>query len=716
MRLFTHGKIIAGLFLGTKKIKYFANPAKYLTIYLLSLSLFCFGARYVYFIKRQASNTNSDSANVAIAALLLATVLLFQLVKERKKSKTAEKKSEIIQFRFEKIYNGGIVGLLYTLDGVIIQANDYFLDMIGYSQEDVKQGLVSWKRLTPEDCNAVTDQTVAPLRTQGSCGPFEKEFTCKNGSTIRVMLTSAILHNDDLADAVTYVIDITHKQEARYREEHLNRIILKQKEEFQRLLMNAPAMISLWRGPELRLEFINQLSMNYSGNKDYLGLTLQEIAMKLNMNTDTAIVDQVYQTGERFTAKAFHLRIDRTGNGQMEDVWFDFVLEPLLNENGAIDGVASFSFDVTKMIKANIEIKESEARFRFLADSLPHKIWTSGPDGRPTYHNKGWYDYLQADDFIDLDTAIWNSIHPDELAIAKSKWDKAVINGDDFVLEQRFRNAKGVYQWHLTRCCGHRNEKGEILLWIGSSTNIQDQKEVQDAADVLSKKKDEFLGIASHELKTPITSLKASLQILDNLAEQEFDAKKLKTFVGMANKQVKKLNLIVEDLLDVTKIQSGKMKMSYSEYVLMDSIQDCLDEIRGTLFNRQIIIAGSADIRVSADRVRIEQVINNLLVNAVKYTPVDGQITITTKREHKYAKISIADNGIGIILSRQGLIFEKFSRAHESSQKYAGLGLGLFISSQIVAKHGGEIGVQSEEGKGSIFWFTIPLSQTQAIP
>ncbi|MBD1395500.1 PAS domain-containing sensor histidine kinase [Mucilaginibacter glaciei] len=709
MRLFTKGKAFAGILLAKVKVNYTKKSVRIFNYYFLLLAICCLGATYL-FNRHPASFELGVDQSITITALLLTVLLFFQLVRVNKGKKAAERKLQITQVRFDKVYNAGIVGLLFTrLDGVVIQANDCFLSMIGYSADELAKGLVSWKTLTPEKFQSASAHAVEQLKTLGYCEPFEKEYLRKDGTTVSVILASSLLDSNDSADAVTFIIDISHKQQARVREDELNQYILKQKEELQRLLMNAPAMISLRRGPELRLEFSNQASRDYSGNKDHLGLTPKEIAAKFNINTGTGMLEKVYRTGESFTAKAFNLKFDRTGNGQMEEAWFDFVLEPLMDEQGRIDGVASFGFDVTDMVKANMELKESENRFRFLADSLAHKIWTCGPDGKANYYNKGWYDYLNAGTFEELHTAIWASIHPDDLQAAQSLWAKAVVTGDDLELEQRFKNAKGEYQWHLTRCCAHKNTAGEIVLWVGSCTNIQDQKVVQETADLLSRKKDEFLGIASHELKTPITSMKASLQILDNLPDEDFKPAKVKSFVGMANRQVKKLNAIVDELLDVTRIESGKMALNYTTYSLSDSVRDCAEEIRSYAKDKYIILTTSPDIMVIADKVRLEQVIVNLLTNAAKYSPAGGTISIELENRGGVVRLTVIDNGIGIPPSRQRMIFEKFSRAHEASQKYSGLGLGLYISSQIVRQHGGDIGVYSEAGNGAKFWFELPL-------
>jgi PAS domain S-box-containing protein len=714
MRLFTKGRSIAGTILG--KAGYNRSGFRAMDRFMLPATFLCLGTGYLLYHYHPVTYSGSGNEGSLLASLLTIGVLFFLLVRTARQKSAVEKKLKTSQFRFDKVYNAGIVGLLFTrLDGVVTQANDSFLSMIGYTADDLKNELVSWKTLTPETYQAVSARAVEQLRTQGFCEPFEKEYIRKDGSAVHVVVASALLDGDDLADAITYIIDISHRHQARLREEELSLYVLKQKEELQRLLMNAPSMISIRRGPELRLEFSNQTAQDYAGTKAHLGLTLRETADKFQVNAGAEILENVYRTGERFTAKAFKLNFNRPESDKPQEAWFDLVVEPLLNELGEIDGVATFGFNVTDMVKTNADLRESERRFRFLADSLPHKIWTCGPDGKANYYNKGWFDYLGAGTFEEVQASIWAAIHPDDLPLAKSLWTKAVATGEDLELEQRFKNAQGNYEWHLTRSYAHKNEAGEVVLWIGSSTNIQEQKTVQETADLLSRKKDEFLGIASHELKTPITSMKASLQVLNSLPDDQFKPEKVKSFVGMATRQVKKLSLIVEELLDVTRLEAGMMSLNFSVFSLRQAVEECLEEIKPAAKDRIFTVLSSGELMVNGDKLRLEQVIFNLLTNAVKYSPQGSEITISLSQDEKI-RCSVSDEGIGVPAARQQLIFEKFSRGHDASQKYAGLGLGLFISRQIVRRHDGEIGLTSSPGQGTTAWFELPLIHFRQAP
>jgi two-component system, sensor histidine kinase len=225
---------------------------------------------------------------------------------------------------------------------------------------------------------------------------------------------------------------------------------------------------------------------------------------------------------------------------------------------------------------------------------------------------------------------------------------------------------------------------------------------------LLMEKKDEFLGIAAHELRTPITSMKASLQSLLRLVSRKETLKESLPLVEIANRQVTKLGAIVNDLVDVNRIQSGKLKLNQTIFPLNVAISDCIAEIGHQAKGYNIIVEQLFDGDIFADKARIEQVLINLLSNAIKYSPIQRNIYVSIESDDIYIKVSIIDEGIGIPADKLPFVFYRFFRVHESSQVFSGLGLGLFISAEIIKQHNGKIGVKSKEDEGSVFWFTLP--------
>lgn len=220
--------------------------------------------------------------------------------------------------------------------------------------------------------------------------------------------------------------------------------------------------------------------------------------------------------------------------------------------------------------------------------------------------------------------------------------------------------------------------------------------------------KDEFISIASHELKTPLTSMKASLQILERFAKNSADNKKLHPFIINSIKNVNRLTDLVKDLLDVTSLQNGKLTLNKKQFYLNELIHEVVAEKQG-LSHHKYIINELVIEEVEADPNRIYQVFENFLSNAVKYSPESDEIHICSYSKNGSVKVCVKDFGRGIDKDKIPYLFDRFFRLEETRNSVQGLGLGLYICKEIINTHKGEIGAESELGQGSVFWFTLPL-------
>lgn len=223
----------------------------------------------------------------------------------------------------------------------------------------------------------------------------------------------------------------------------------------------------------------------------------------------------------------------------------------------------------------------------------------------------------------------------------------------------------------------------------------------------LERQKDEFLSIASHELKTPVTSVKAALQMVERMVNKEPGLVLSVPLIQKANKQVNRLTGIISNLLDVTRIHAGKLELNPSKFNLYELIEECADYNISINPKSKITITGDKDLTVFADRIRIDQVLCNLISNAIKYSPDADEVKIIFKNSGDKIKVSVIDQGIGIPEDKIANVFDRFYRVEHTSQNFSGLGLGLYITSRIVKQHGGDIGVNSKVREGSEFWFTI---------
>jgi two-component system CheB/CheR fusion protein len=237
---------------------------------------------------------------------------------------------------------------------------------------------------------------------------------------------------------------------------------------------------------------------------------------------------------------------------------------------------------------------------------------------------------------------------------------------------------------------------------VGTATDIHELR-------LLQQQKDDFISIASHELKTPITALKASLQLLNRM-KHDPSPTILPILIEQSNKSLDKVSVLIQDLLYANKVNEGQLHLNQKPFILYKLIDDCCHYIRiEDLFT--IITEGDRELEVYADADRVNQVVINFINNAIKYAPESKDIHVCIERMNDMAKVSVIDKGPGIPPEKMQYLFDRYYRVDTSGSQYSGLGLGLYISSEIIKRHNGQIGVNSEIGKGSTFWFTLPLLQ-----
>jgi two-component system sensor histidine kinase/response regulator len=221
------------------------------------------------------------------------------------------------------------------------------------------------------------------------------------------------------------------------------------------------------------------------------------------------------------------------------------------------------------------------------------------------------------------------------------------------------------------------------------------------------RKKDEFISIASHELKTPLTSVKGYVQLLERSINKH-DTETIKKHLAKAQVQLEKLNVLIADLLDISKIESGKIKFNMQDFCMDKLIDNLIEVMHQSNPEFKINRRGFANRPIYGDEMRLEQVIVNFLTNAIKYSPGTSEIDVTVNVKDGELYLAVKDYGIGMSLEQQQKVFDKFYRVEETSQRFPGLGIGLYISSEIISRHQGRVGLNSEYGKGSEFYFIIP--------
>ena len=354
-----------------------------------------------------------------------------------------------------------------------------------------------------------------------------------------------------------------------------------------------------------------------------------------------------------------------------------------------------------RVINRTKALAESEVRFRNMMETIPQISWTNTVDGEFTFYNQRWYDYTGLNKKETKESGSKSIIHSDDLPAARDEYFSILRNGKGGEFQIRGKREDGLYRWHLIRLMPIKNEGEKVAqLWVGTATDIQELR-------LLQQQKDDFISIASHELKTPITALKASLQIMNKMKENPSSALFL-NLIGRANISLNKVSSLVENLLNTSKANEDQIHLNQKIFTISKIAEDCCHHVRDE-GSYTIKTEGDMKLKVYADAMRIDQVIINLVNNAVKYAPKSKVVIIKIEELDNSAKVSIIDKGPGIGPEKLPHLFDRYYRVDSSGNQYSGLGLGLYISAEIIKKHKGEIGVDSELGKGSTFWFTLPL-------
>lgn len=295
-------------------------------------------------------------------------------------------------------------------------------------------------------------------------------------------------------------------------------------------------------------------------------------------------------------------------------------------------------------------------------------------------------------------------MHPDDIPLTMKAWQRCLSTGEPYQVEFRLKDKHGNYRWWLVRALALTNTNGRITKWYGTNTDITEQKE-------LERQKDNFLSVASHELKTPVTSIKAYAQVLETMLKRSGDTKNAALMTKM-DRQINRLTSLIADLLDVTKINSGRLQFEHVPFDFNEMVNEVITDLQLSAEKHEIESKLGELESVTGDRERICQVVVNLMTNAIKYSPDANRIIVYTESHGDEVQLCVQDFGIGLSRDKKDKVFEQFYRVSGTKEHtFPGLGLGLYISSEIVKQLGGRIWVNSVAGKGSTFCFAIPVQQ-----
>ena len=464
---------------------------------------------------------------------------------------------------------------------------------------------------------------------------------------------------------------------------------------FRNLVKQAPIGICIVKAGDLYIQDVNDSYLELVGKerRDLQNRTIWE-AVPEAAEAYAPIMNNVINTGIPFSAREHELLLIRNGVGEI--VFVDFVYEPI-KYNNVVDSIMVLAIEVTDKVIARRSVEEMEERLRLAAEAAETGTFDLNLVSR---------EMLTSDRFntiFGFDCQVpWQefagAIHPGD------KEKRTAAHAEAYITGKLFYEARVIYSddsVHWIRVKGqvyYDNENKPIRI-LGTVIDITEFKRLQ-------QQKDDFLSIASHELKTPITSLKASLQLLermkDNPVPQIFPR-----LIEQSTRSMQKISALVEDLLNVSRANESQLRLNKKEFNVSELLENCCSHVR-VAGKYKLVVQGDTHLKVYADEHAIDQVVVNLVNNAVKYAPDSFEIYLIIEKEKDWIKISVKDTGPGIPPDKIPHLFERYYQIDASGYQNSGLGLGLYICSEIVKKHGGQIGVVSELGKGSTFYFTLP--------
>ncbi len=475
--------------------------------------------------------------------------------------------------------------------------------------------------------------------------------------------------------------------------------------QFQILVETIPQLIWI-SDTKGKIEFFNAKWEEYTGIK-FDDLLEEGWTDQIHPDDAPAVVENWESSLKNKVKFVMEYRL-KGGNGDY--CWFLGKALPFYNSEGKIIKWFGSHTEIEAQKKAEETLRKSEEHFRQLANLIPEKVSHADKNGNVTYYNQSWLDYTGLS-LPELINESWRQfIHPDEENEVLISWKKSVETGSDFEAAMRVRNKSGVYKWHLSRAVPIKNEEEEIKLWIGATTEIQKIKEEE-------KRKEDFLKMVSHELKTPITSIKGYVQLLLAAMEQQnlknLGSIPLESPLLRINNQISKLTRLISEMLDLSRIEEGKLDLQKTTFSLNELVDETVEDIRFTNTMHEIKVLHDSKCKINADRDRIGQVLINFITNALKYSPDNKDIEVRVhKAKDKKVIVSVQDHGIGIAPKDQKEIFKRFHRvAGKNEETFSGLGIGLFLAYEIIQRHNGTIEVESKLGKGSNFSFVLPYER-----
>ncbi len=489
-------------------------------------------------------------------------------------------------------------------------------------------------------------------------------------------------------------------------------VVQKDRRRWRELLLQTPAAIAVLRGPEHAYEWANADYLRLIGRPAgaILGKALREALPEIVSQGYVSMFDRVYQTGEPFVARE---AIVLLGEGVLQKTYVNFVCLPTRDSNGRIDGTFVHATDVTDLVTARKHVEESEERYRFLAESMPQMVWTATPDGGLDYVSAQVSAYFGMTPGALLGAGWLAGVHPDDHDQVVERWKHSLTTGEPYETEFRLRRGEdGAWRWFLVRALSMPAPNGKVVSWVGTCTDIHDQKQNEAALRRANRELEEFAYVASHDLQEPLRMVNIYTQLILKRLAGEQDAA-LTQYAGFVRQGATRMEALLRDLLTFSRTVHKDEELPVGTADLSAALSDALSVLKSRIEESRAIITAQFLPTVHGDTPQMTHVFQNLLSNALKYRKpeIPPEIHISAEGDGDRWIVSVRDNGIGFEPEYAERIFGLFKRLHRD--EYPGTGLGLAICQRIVERYGGRMWADGRPGEGATFHFSLPRAEVQ---
>lgn len=396
--------------------------------------------------------------------------------------------------------------------------------------------------------------------------------------------------------------------------------------------------------------------------------------------------------------------------------WMDGRGRAIYGGDGRATRLVGIGIDVTERKQVEERARQNEAHFRTLADAIPQLVWIARPDGWVYWYNRRWYEYTGAV-AAEVEGWGWQSVHdPAILPAVLERWKASIESGEHFDMVFPLRGADGLSRIFLTRVVPLKNDRGEVLHWFGTSTDITTQRRAEEALRVADQRKDAFIATLAHELRNPLAPIRNAVDAMRLYGSASPEQRKA---LDIIDRQVRHLTHLVDDLLEVSRITQGKVRLRLEHIALARPLNDAIETVRPLMqasAHTLTVSLPAEPLYLMGDPTRITQVILNLLNNAAKFTPSGGHIWLSATRSGNEVFIHVRDSGIGIAAEHLSRVFEMFSQLGQPAERGTeGLGIGLALVRGLLELHGGAIQASSAGlGQGSEVIVRLPLAPVES--